>query len=119
MELFCVSVELLPQSYMHQTCAATGRVCMYEICVLSKLIPSDSVTTTAKNLMAPLTSLNQLQLNLKKMEDLVTTADVSLTRVLSGGGGGPAGVTPEYFRKSAFRPWPCLLNFDELYSRSW
>lgn len=48
--------------------------------------------------MAPLTSLNQLQLNLKKMEDLVTTADLSLTRVLRGGTGGPAGVTAGGFR---------------------
>lgn len=56
-------------------------------------LPSDSVTTTVKNLMAPLTSLNQLQLNLKKMEYLVTTADRSLTRVLRGGTGGPGGTT--------------------------
>lgn len=48
---------------------------------------------TVKNLMAPLTSLNQLQLKLKKMEDLVTTEDLSLTRVLRGGTGGPAGAT--------------------------
>lgn len=53
-------------------------------------VPSDSATTTVKNLMAPLTSLNQLQLKLKKMEDLVTTAVLSLTRVLGGGTGGPA-----------------------------
>lgn len=43
--------------------------------------------------MAPLTSLNQLQLKLKKMEDLVTTEDLSLTRVLTGGTGGPTGGT--------------------------
>lgn len=52
-------------------------------------VPSDSATTTVKNLMAPLTSLNQLQLKLKKMEDLVATAVLSLTRVLGGGTGGP------------------------------
>lgn len=56
-------------------------------------VPPDSVTTTVKNLMAPLTSLNQLQLNLKEMEDLLTTADLSLTLVLRGGTGGPGGVT--------------------------
>lgn len=55
-------------------------------------VPSDSVTTTVKNLTAPLTSLNQLQLNLKKMEDLVATAALSLTRVLRGGTGGPEGI---------------------------
>lgn len=54
-------------------------------------LPLDSATTTAKNLMAPLTSLNQLQLKLKRMEDLVTTEDLSLTRVLRGGTGGPTG----------------------------
>lgn len=61
-------------------------------------LPSDSVTTTVKNLTAPLTSLNQLQLNLKKMDDLVTTAALSLIRVPRGGTGGPAGVTAGGFR---------------------
>lgn len=48
--------------------------------------------------MAPLTSLNQLQLKLKKMEDLVTTAVLSLTRVLGGGTGGPTEQTAEGVR---------------------
>lgn len=55
--------------------------------------PSDSVTTMVKNLMAPLVSLNQLQLNWNKMEDLVTMTDFSLTRILKGGRGGPAEAT--------------------------
>lgn len=52
-------------------------------------LPTDSITTTVKNLTAPLMSLNQVQLNLKEMEDLLTTADLSLTLVLRGGTGGP------------------------------
>lgn len=63
-------------------------------------LPLDSVTTTVKNLMAPLTSLNQLQLNLKKMEDLVTSEDLSLTRGLNRGTGGPAGVTAGGFQST-------------------
>lgn len=68
-------------------------------------LPSDSVTTTAKNLMAPLMSLNQLQLNLKMMEDLVTRA--SLTRVLTGGTGGPGEVTSGVLETLHLTPdWP-------------
>lgn len=68
--------------------------------------PSDSATTTAKNRTAPLTSLNQLQLKLKKMEDLVTAAIWSLTRVLMGGTGGPAGVVTAGGVGGQFTPPP-------------
>ena len=52
-------------------------------------VPSDSATTTEKNLTAPLASLNQLQLNQKEIEDAVTRDKRSLTRRLGGGTGGP------------------------------
>lgn len=52
-------------------------------------LPSDSATTTVKNLTAPLMSLNQEQLNRNRMEDDVTLDDLSLTWTLGGGAGGP------------------------------
>lgn len=52
--------------------------------------PSDSVTTTVKKRTAPFTSLNQLQSKEKKMDDLLTADAGTLTRVDSGGMGGPS-----------------------------
>lgn len=51
-------------------------------------LPSDSATITAKYRTAPLTSLNQEQLKRNRMEEEVTF-DLSLTRTLLGGTGGP------------------------------
>lgn len=55
----------------------------------SVFVPSDSATITAKYLTAPLASLNQEQLKRNKMEDDVTFDDLSLTRTIEGGTGGP------------------------------
>lgn len=54
-----------------------------------RFVPSDSATMTAKYLTAPLASLNQEQLKRNKMEEDVTFDDLSLTRTLVGGTGGP------------------------------
>ena len=53
-------------------------------------LPSDSATTMVKNPTAPLTSLNQEQLNRNRMEDEVTLDDLWLTCTPGGGTGGPA-----------------------------
>lgn len=52
-------------------------------------VPSASLTTTVKYFTAPLVSLNQLQLNVKLMEDLVISTSFLFTRICGGGGGGP------------------------------
>lgn len=54
-------------------------------------LPSDSATTTVKNLTAPLASLNQEQLKRNRMEEEVTFNDLWLTCTLGGGTGGPGG----------------------------
>lgn len=48
---------------------------------------------TAKNLTAPLLSLNQEQLNRNRMDDDVTLDNLSLTCTLGGGTGGPGAKT--------------------------
>ena len=52
---------------------------------------------TVKNLTAPLTSLNQLQLNLNKMVEGVMRTALSLTRIVVGG--GPKGVKKKKDRR--------------------
>lgn len=48
---------------------------------------------TAKNLTAPLASLNQEQLKRNRMDDDVTLDNLSLTCTLGGGTGGPGAKT--------------------------
>lgn len=70
---------------LYVTCVSASRVHQHE------LVPSDSATITVKYFTAPLASLNHEQLKRNKMEDDVSLDDLSLTRTLGGGTGGPEG----------------------------